>query len=70
MFEQEERRDSYIINSHSARLDGFVSMVRKELDIVREQQSRAEKRPSIKEQLAAKPVPGEQSPKPKDKEAR
>lgn len=70
MYEPQERRDSYIINSHSTLLDGFVSMVRKELEIMREQQSRAEKRPSIKDQLAAKPVPGDQPAKPKDKEAR
>ena len=70
MAEPLDRRNSYIINRHSAILDGFVSMVRKELDVGREQQSKVSKRPSIKEQLAAKPVPGDQPTKPRDKEAR
>ena len=33
-------------------------------------QQQAEKKPSIKEQLAAKPVPGETPAKPRDREAR
>lgn len=37
---------------------------------VRREERTQEHKPSIKEQLAAKPVPGEQSAKPKDKEAR
>ena len=67
MVEPEDRRMAYLISSHPAVLDGFVNMVRKELDAAREQ---PEKKPSIKEQLAAKPVPGDQPPKPKDREAR
>lgn len=31
MFEQEDRRSSYIINSHSTLLDGFVGMMREEI---------------------------------------
>lgn len=53
MFEQEDRRSSYIINSHSALLDGFVGMVRKELDAMRDQPERTAEKPSIRDQLAA-----------------
>lgn len=67
MFEAEDHRLAYIINSHPALLDGFVNMVRKELDAMREQ---PEQKPSIKKQLAAKPVSGDQPAKPKEKEAR
>ena len=66
MFETEDRRLAYLINSHPTLLDGFVNMVRKELDAMREQ---PEQKPSIKAQLAAKPVPGDQpATKPKDRE--
>ena len=68
MFETEDRRLAYLINSHPTLLDGFVNMVRKELDAMREQ---PEQKPSIKAQLAAKPVPGDQpATKPKDREVR
>lgn len=70
MVEPEARRSSYVINSHPTLLDSFISTVRKEPEVMREQRSKAEKRPSIKDQLAAKPVPGDQPAKPKDKEAR
>ncbi len=64
----EDRRWAYVVNSHSAVLDGFVGMVRKELDAMREQ---PKQKPSIKAQLAAKPVPGEQpAAKLKDREVR
>ena len=63
MVEPQDRRSSYIINSHSTLLDGFVGMVRKELDAMREQ---AAKKPSIKEQLAVKPAPNDQPANPKD----
>ena len=33
-------------------------------------QQQAEKKPSIKEQLVAKPIPGDQPAKPRDREAR
>ena len=68
MADAEDRRWAYVVNSHSAVLDGFVGMVRKELEAMREQ---PEQKPSIKAQLAAKPVPGEQpTTKPKDREVR
>ena len=70
MAEPQDRRSAYVINSHSLLLNGFVSMVRKELDTTREQRPQAAKRPSIKEQLTAKPVSGDQPAKPKDKGAR
>lgn len=65
--QEQGRRTDYLINSHPAVLDGFVSLVRKELEAVREQ---PEQKPSIKAQLAAKPVPGSQTAPPRDKEAR
>lgn len=67
MVEAEDRRFSYVVNSHSTLLNGFVSMARKEIDAMREQ---PEQKPSIKAQLAAKPVPGDQPTKPRDKEGR
>ena len=70
MAEPQGHRSYCVINSHPILLDSFVSTVRNELDAVREQQSRAAKRPSIKEQLAAKPVPGGRPTKPKDMESR
>ena len=53
MFEPEDRRFAYIINSHPALLDGFVNMVRKELDALREQPEQTAEKPSIRGQLAA-----------------
>lgn len=70
MVEAEDRRCYYVVNSHSTLVDGFVNMARKEMDAMREQPELAAKKPSIKEQLAAKPVLGDQSAKPKDREAR
>ena len=68
MFEQDHRRSPYIVHIHSTVVDGFVSMARREMDAIREQ---PEQKPSIKAQLAAKPVPGDQSAtKPKDREVR
>lgn len=67
MFEREDRRCAYAVNIHSTVLDGFVDMVRRELDAVREQ---PEKKPSIKEQLSARPVPGDPPAKQKDREER
>lgn len=65
MSEPENHRFSYMVNSHSAVLDGFVNKVRKELATMREQPDR---KPSIKAQLAAKPVPGDQpTTKPKER---
>lgn len=59
MIDPPDRRDSYLINSHSTLLDTFVDMVREELDVMRKQQSKVEKRPSIKKQLTEKPVSGD-----------
>ena len=70
MAEPQDRRSAYIINSHSTLLDSFVSTMRKELDAMRDQKSQAAPKPSIKEQLAAKPVPSVQPDKPHDKGAR
>ena len=67
MVNTENRRFDYMLNTHSAVLDGYVNKVRKELAAMREQ---PEKKPSIKKQLAAKPVPGEHPAKPKDREGR
>ena len=70
MFDTGNRRYDYAINSHSAVLDGFVGLARKEMDAAREQPEQSVKKPSIKGQLAAKPVPGERPAKPKDKDVR
>lgn len=70
MFDTGTRHYDYIINSHSAVLDGFVGLARKEMDTAREQPEQSVKKPSIKGQLAAKPVPGERSAKSKDKDVR
>jgi len=71
MVEAEDRCCYYVVNSHSALVDGFVNMARKEMDAMREQPGLAAKKPSIKEQLAAKSVPDDKpAAKPKDREAR
>jgi len=70
MFEDKDRRHVYAVTSHSAVLNGFVSQARRELDAIRDQPEKAPEKPSIKERLAAKPVPGEQSAPPKDRGAR
>ncbi len=68
MFEQDHRRSPYIVHIHSTVVNGFVSMARKEMDAMREQRSQ---KPSIKERLAAKPVPADHpAAKPKDREVR
>ena len=67
MFDTGTRHHDYAPRSHPLLLDGFVHQVRKEINAMQQQ---AEKKPSIKEQLAAKPVPGETPAKPRDREAR
>ena len=67
MFDTGTRHHDYAIHSHSLLLDGFVQEARKEMDAMQKQ---AAKKPSIKAQLAAKPVPGDQPAKPKDREGR
>ena len=62
-----DRGLDFIVGSHPAVLDGFVSLVREEREAVRKQQEK----PSIKGQLAAPPVPGEKNTaKNKDREVR
>ena len=53
MIEKEDLRSDYVIRSHSTLLDGFVNMVRKELDALREQPEQTAEKPSIRGQLAA-----------------
>lgn len=57
MAEPQDRRCFYTINSHSTLLNGFVGMVRRELDAMRE---KPEQKPSIKAQLSGKPSPGDE----------
>lgn len=64
------RCSDYMINSHSFHLDDFTALARRAMAAGRELQEPAAKKPSIKEQLTAKPVPGETPAKPRDKEAR
>ena len=64
------RCSDYMINSHSFHVDDFTALARKAMAAGRELQESAAKKPSIKEQLTAKPVPGETPAKPRDKEAR
>ena len=61
---------TYTLQSHSTPLNRFARVARKEIDAAQEQQEQGEKKPSIKEQLAAKPVSGDQPAKPKDREER
>ncbi len=70
MFEGKDRSYVYEVTSHSTVLNGFVSQVRRELEAAREQPEKAAEKPSIKERLAAKPVPGDQPVQPKDRGAR
>lgn len=67
MAEPQDHRSSYIIDSHSTLLNSFVGSVRQELERMKQPQQH---KPSIKGQLAAKSVPSDQPPKPKDKGAR
>ena len=67
MFDTENRHHDYTPRSHPMLLNEFVSQSRKEMDTMQKQ---AEKKPSIKEQLAAKPIPSDQPAKPKDREGR
>ncbi|MDE7244644.1 MAG: DUF3849 domain-containing protein [Oscillospiraceae bacterium] len=67
MVDRETMRNDYALNSHSVLLDSFVQQARQEIDKAREQPA---KKPSIKAQLSAKPVPGESPTKPKDREVR
>lgn len=62
------RKLAWVVDSHPAVLDGFIKQVRKTISALMEQ---PEKKPSIKEQLAAPPVPGDKpAAKSKDREVR
>ena len=68
MFDTAGRHRDYLITSHPGVLSIFVTQTRKEMDAMQKQ---TEKKPSIKAQLAAKPVPGGQpAAKPKGQEVR
>ena len=67
MFDTVSRHRDYLITSHPGVLSIFVTQARKEMDAMQKQ---AEKKPSIKEQLAAKTIPGNHPSKPKDREGR
>lgn len=68
MFDTVSRHRDYLITSHPGVLSIFVTQARREMDAMQKQ---AEKKPSIKAQLSAKPVPGDQpAAKPKDREVR
>ena len=67
MVEPKEQRYAYLIESHPVVLDGFIDLARKEMERMKQPQQR---KPSIKAQLAAKPVPNDEPAKPKEKEAR
>ena len=60
-------RHQYAVSSHPTLLNGFVDMARQEMERMKQPQQR---KPSIKERLAAKPDPSNQPTKPKEKEAR
>ena len=66
MFDTGSRHHDYAPRSHSMLLNEFVRQARKEMDAMQQ----AEKKPSIKEQLAAKPIPDDQPAKPKGREER
>ena len=70
MFEPQDRRREYTVESHPAVLDGFVSLFREEREAKREQPSQAAEKPSIRELLAARPAPQKPASRPKDREAR
>lgn len=67
MFDTASRHRDYLITSHPGVLSIFVTQTRKEMDAMQKQ---TEKKPSIKAQLAAKPVPANQPAKPRGQEER
>lgn len=68
IYAQSNRHIEYVVQSHPAVLDGFVWAARKAISAARYQ---PERKPSIKERLAAKLTPGSPpDPKPKEREAR
>lgn len=67
MFDTGNRRYDYVPRSHSMLLNEFVRQARKEMESMEKQ---AEKKPSIKGRLAAKPVPSDHPTKPRGQEER
>lgn len=66
-----DMRWDFIVESHPAVLDGFISMARREQAADRAKPEKTESRPSIKEQLSAPPAPGSKpQTKNKDREVR
>ena len=59
MCDDKDRRLDYCIRSHPAILDGFIPLARKEIAQMAERES--QRRPSIRDQFAAKPVQGGKS---------
>ena len=70
MFEPQDRRREYTVESHPAVLDGFVSLFREERRQSGNSLRRQQKKPSIRELLAARPAPQKPASRPKDREAR
>ena len=70
MFDTVSRHRDYLITSHPGVLSIFVTQARKAMDAMREQPELFAKKLSIREQLAAKPIPGDKPAAPKDREAR
>ena len=67
LVESGQNRYQYAISSHPTLLNGFVDMARQAIERMKQP---LQHKPSIKEQLAAKPTPSEQPDKPKDKGVR
>ena len=67
MFDTEGYHEDYAIRNHPTVLNGFVNVVRAEMDAMQKQ---AEKKPSIKKQLVMNLVSGDKAPKPKGREER
>ena len=56
MYDDQDRRLNYCVRSHPAKLDDFIAVARKEIAQMAEKES--QRRPSIRDRLAAKPVQG------------
>lgn len=71
ILDSEERRFGYVVESHPAVLNGFITQTRKVLSALREQSERAGGKSSIRAQLAANLAQTAQpAPEAKDKGAR
>ncbi len=66
-----DTRWEFIVESHPAVLDGFISLARRELAAGRAEPEKEGRRPSVREQLAMPTVPGDKPHAPnKDREVR